>query len=146
MAALEHADAAPTLTCADVTQCSICHWYPLNKKHTFKTIVVPASRAFVEFLGSDGPMVIPETAKGARVVRIARLLRLVRIVKLVQSTAEKLRVDMPPWFLVSELHASAVTPYAASAFGVDPPDWSSAAMKPAPLCALVNCSLFMFPS
>ena len=72
MAALEHADAAPTLTCADVTQCSICHWYPLNKKHTFKTIVVPASRAFVEFLGSDGPMVIPETAKGARVASRGR--------------------------------------------------------------------------
>ncbi|KAH8096446.1 hypothetical protein JL720_3818 [Aureococcus anophagefferens] len=72
MAALEHANAAPTLTCADVTQCSICHWYPLNKKHTFKTIVVPASRAFVEFLGSDGPMVIPETAKGARVASRGR--------------------------------------------------------------------------
>ena len=72
MAALEHPNTTPTLTCADVTQCSICHWYPLNKKHTFKTIVVPASRAFVEFLGSDGPMVIPETAKGARVASRGR--------------------------------------------------------------------------
>ena len=34
-------------------------------------------------------------------------------------------------------------PYSFSALGVLPPLWSSAAMKPAPLCIFLNWSLFM---
>ena len=66
MAALSAKDPL-RVECADVTACSISHWYPLNKKATFATRVVPLSEAFVAFLGSDGPMVLPETSKGARV-------------------------------------------------------------------------------
>ena len=43
----------------------------------------------------------------------------------------------------SSAQALSSTPYRRSAFGVLPPLWSSAAMKPSPLRILSNCWSFM---
>ena len=39
-------------------------------------------------------------------------------------------------------YAVSAMPYSRSAFGVLPPLWSRAAMKPLPVCIFWNCSVF----
>lgn len=59
---------ALNVDCAAVTECSITTWYPLHRSgQTFKTRLVPLSEAFVAYLQSDGPCVLPATARGAAV-------------------------------------------------------------------------------
>ena len=44
----------------EVEWCSIDHWYPLFKKVTFKTIILPLPNEVLEYLRSDGSLILPQ--------------------------------------------------------------------------------------
>ena len=44
----------------EVEWCSIENWYPLFKKVTFKTIILPIPNEVLEYLRSDGSLILPQ--------------------------------------------------------------------------------------
>ena len=44
----------------EVEWCSIDQWYPLFKKVTFKTIILPLPNEVLEYLRSDGSLILPQ--------------------------------------------------------------------------------------
>ena len=44
----------------EIEQCRFSNWYPLFKRDTFKSVVIPLKEGFVEYLNSDG-IVLPST-------------------------------------------------------------------------------------
>ena len=48
------------LKCAEVKWCSIDNWYQLFRKVTFKTIVLPIPNEVLDYLKSDGSLILPK--------------------------------------------------------------------------------------
>ena len=44
----------------EVSWCSIDNWYHMFKKFTFKSVILPIPNDVLEYLKSDGPLILPK--------------------------------------------------------------------------------------
>lgn len=47
------------ISCKDVDNCSFSSWYSTFKSHTFKSMIIPLSPEFVDYLNAEG-IYLPE--------------------------------------------------------------------------------------
>lgn len=75
MAALEGTgpDAVAAALSTNDDACSITTWYEAHKALTFKTVIIPLPALFIDWLGSDGPCMLPRTKRGARATARTRM-------------------------------------------------------------------------
>ena len=48
------------MICEDVIWCSIENWYHMFKKVTFKTVILPIPNEVLDYLKSDGTLILPK--------------------------------------------------------------------------------------